>query len=699
MESYALSPAPSRAGSQPTAHDELARLIRVVMWMLVMFAAAFAATSWQALADLPWLRPLLFVVVAFACAISASVHRRTKKATSQAVSTETAEGDLVRTLATSRDVFMSVVDSLDACVLTVTLEGTILAANKAVVDLVRSPFERIVGSMLAALLSQPTVPEMQEALSRFREKRHWDGVIKVYVTARQRWYFFDCTFYPVVKGDCLEAITVVANDITAQRERELLFANLFETLHEPIWVAECDGTLIEANSALGRTLGTSAPALMRTSLLERVLGEAREVLTGAFVAREGVRDFEVTLVGDDGNKAICLMNATPITDMKGGTRYHGTLTDITRRRHMERKLHEEQVLREQIIASLPDPLVTFTPEGKLTFMSTRAEMNFGANQPPGKSFLDILDPQDEINFYTLLNDIATDSSTVCTRELRLRVLDDRDWRSFMVRAAALKESDGAVRGIVSSMRDMSDERRLQEQLIATERLAAVGQMNEGFAHELNNPLTAVIGACELLADSGVPAASEGNLRLLETQTRRAREIVQNLVTFSKRTPGARAQVSLSEVIDRTVALRTHSLRKNKVQVQVHAPQEPIMTIGDAGNLMQMLLNILVNAEQACCDPTSSDPRSIEIRCGARGEEVYCTVKDNGPGIPESQLNKVFEPFFSTKRPGGGSGLGLTVSKSIAEAHAGRVSIAAADDRGAIVTVVLPRSYVRSATVI
>jgi len=91
MESYALSPAPSRAGSQPTAQDELARLIRVVMWMLVMFAAAFAATSWQALADLPWLRPLLFVVVAFACAISASVHRRTKKATSQAVSTQTAE--------------------------------------------------------------------------------------------------------------------------------------------------------------------------------------------------------------------------------------------------------------------------------------------------------------------------------------------------------------------------------------------------------------------------------------------------------------------------------------------------------------------------------------------------------------------------------------------------------------------------------
>jgi PAS domain S-box-containing protein len=696
MERYPLSQAPSRADSEATSHNELARLIRVVMWMLVMFAAAFAATSWQALADLPWLRPLLFVVVAFACAISASVHRRTKRAAEARGHVTSAEGNLVKTLATSRDVFMSVVDSLDACVLTVNLDGTVLAANKAVVDLVKAPFDQIVSSPLTGLMSQPSAQEMQEGLTRFREKRHWSGVIKVFVNARQRWYFFDCTFYPVIKDELLEAITVVANDITAQRERELLFANLFETLHEPVWIAECDGTLIEANSALGRTLGTSTKSLVRTNLLERVLGEAREVLVGAFVAREGVRDFEVTLVGDDGNKAICLMNATPITDVKGATRYHGTLTDITRRRQMERKLREEQVLREQIVASLPDPLVTFTPEGKLTFLSTRAEMKFGPNQSPGKSFLDILDPQDEINFYTLLNDIATDSSTVCTRELRLRTIDDGGWRPFMVRAAALKDSEGVVRGGVSSLRDISDERRLQEQLIATERLAAVGQMIEGFAHELNNPLTAVIGACELLNDSDLPSSAEGNLQLLETQTRRARDIVQNLVTFSKRTPDVRVSVSLSEVIDRTVALRAHSLRKNKVEVRVHTSEESVCTIGDPGQLMQMLLNILVNAEQACCNSPRAEHRTVNISCGSRANEVYCTITDSGSGIPQSQLSRVFEPFFSIKRPGGGSGLGLTVSKSIAEAHAGRISVEATEDWGTIVTVVLPRTSAQTA---
>jgi nitrogen fixation/metabolism regulation signal transduction histidine kinase len=109
------------------------------------------------------------------------------------------EANLVKTLTTSRDVFMSVVDSLDACVLTVNLEGTVLAANKAVVDLVKAQFDQIVGSALTGLMSQPSAEEMQEGLKRFREKRHWDGVIEVYVTARQRWYFFDCTFYPVIK--------------------------------------------------------------------------------------------------------------------------------------------------------------------------------------------------------------------------------------------------------------------------------------------------------------------------------------------------------------------------------------------------------------------------------------------------------------------------------------------------------------------
>jgi PAS domain S-box-containing protein len=470
----------------------------------------------------------------------------------------------------------------------------------------------------------------------------------------------------------------------------MLFANLFETLHEPVWVAECDGTLIEANSALSRTLGVPSAALFRSNLLERVLGDAREVLLGAFVAREAVRDFEVTLVGDDGQKTICLMSATPITDVKGATRYHGTLTDITRRRQTERKLREEQAFREQIVASLPDPLVTFTPEGKLTFLSTRAEMTFGSNQPPGKSFLDLTDPQDEINFYSLLNDIVTDSGTVCTRELRMRTAGDAGWRNFVIRAAALKDSEGRVRGIVSSLRDVSDERRLQEQLVATERLAAVGQMIDGFAHELNNPLTAVIGACELLRESNLPPAAEGNLRLLETQSNRAREIVQNLVTFSRRTPEVRVTISLPEIINRTVALRAHSLRRNNVQVRVHALEDSVNTIGDPGQLMQVLLNILINAEQACCDSQPVGHRFVDISCSSRAGEVYCVFQDNGPGIPKSHLSRVFEPFFSTKRPGGGSGLGLTVSKSIAEAHAGRISIRSADDEGTIVTVVLPR---------
>ena len=152
----------------------------------------------------------------------------------------------------------------------------------------------------------------------------------------------------------------------------------------------------------------------------------------------------------------------------------------------------------------------------------------------------------------------------------------------------------------------------------------------------------------------------------------------------------RVTVSLLEVINRTVALRTHSLRKNRVQVRVHAPDESLSTIGDPGQLMQMLLNILVNAEQAFFD-SESDERVVDISCASSASEVHCIIADNGAGIPKSQLTRVFEPFFSTKRPGGGSGLGLTVSRSIAEAHAGRISIAPAGERGTIVTVALPKT--------
>ena len=237
--------------------------------------------------------------------------------------------------------------------------------------------------------------------------------------------------------------------------------------------------------------------------------------------------------------------------------------------------------------------------------------------------------------------------------------------------------------------DVTDQQQMEAQLIQSEKLAAVGQLVSGVAHELNNPLTSIAGLSEFLLEQKELASKDrGHLRVIHEQAERAGRIVRNLLTFARKGPAEQARVDLNDVIQRTLMLMAHDLKLKDITVEKVLPATIPEVVGDRHALQQMVLNLLNNAAQAVADNKPGQRRLICINTSF-DHRVRMRVSDSGPGIPDEVMPQLFTPFFTTKEPGQGTGLGLSITYSIVEAHGGRISVERPPDGGAAFLVDLP----------
>ena len=217
-------------------------------------------------------------------------------------------------------------------------------------------------------------------------------------------------------------------------------------------------------------------------------------------------------------------------------------------------------------------------------------------------------------------------------------------------------------------------RDTQAQLVQAAKMSALGQLVSGVAHELNNPLSVIIGYGQLLLTREVPQPMRRPVELMVAQGDRMAKIVRNLLFFARQRPPERAAVRLQTVIEQTLALRISQLTLSGITVETEfAPDLPEIT-GDAQQLEQVFLNLLLNAEQAILEMRSQGRIMIRTRMRADNAAICAEVVDDGPGVPVEAQSRIFEPFFTTKSPGSGTGLGLSVSYGIIEEHGGRLSV-------------------------
>jgi len=232
-----------------------------------------------------------------------------------------------------------------------------------------------------------------------------------------------------------------------------------------------------------------------------------------------------------------------------------------------------------------------------------------------------------------------------------------------------------------------DNARLSSELVHAEKLSAVGELASGVAHEINNPLTTILGLAQLmLSRPDVPAPVRERIALIADEASRAATIVQNLLMFARHYPPERRPCSLADAVRRVVALKSYQLEQDKIQVTLELDESATVS-ADENQIQQVLLNLVQNAHQVMA--RRSGERTLTVRLRTRDRRVAIEVLDTGPGIAPHLLSRIFDPFFTTKGPGEGSGLGLSVSYGIVGQHGGRLYAENRPEAGAMFVVELP----------
>ncbi len=686
---------------QGTLEQEESQLWRWVLGFMLLLAVALTALMWERLETIPYqLRaiPIGVLVLSVLFAVYAAGRRREvtelkgvlrglQEHVGAAPSEEQLD-QLSQVIMRSQRNFKELIDSFDDPACAVSLDGTLRTVNRRVTELTGLKYTDLVGQKLFDLIDEPTREDVERSLARFLEKKHWAGTLRLRLKNTTRPLYFDCVVNGIIKGDEVVGASILGRDVTEQREKELRFTELFETLQEGVYFSTPEGQLLDANPALVSMLGYQEkrellavePAALNFDPGQPVLGRAAD-------DRGGVRTREIRLRRKDGKPAVFLDSSRAVWDTSGNViRYQGTLVDITEKRDMEWQLAQQEEFRRRLLESFPDLILVVDLEERYTFVSSRSRdlLGYAPQDMLRKKISDVEDHSPELA--ALYHGVVSEQQMFGSAEYSARHRDG-SWRTMRASASQLADAEGKVTGVIISVRDITLERKLEQQVVQSERLAAMGAMIGGVAHELNNPLTAILGVSELLQGIETSETARKQLGMLQQQARRAAEIVQNLTYFARPPAPGKSRINLVEVVERTLNLHAYSLRKNNITVDFLKESSVPYAMGDPHQLMQVFLNLILNAEQAIRE--GRDKGTLRIRLGKGENSVWVSFHDDGAGIPKENLASIFDPFYTTKRPGRGTGLGLSICKSVLKEHNGSIEAANASDGGAVFTVTLP----------
>jgi len=680
---------------------EESQLWRWMLGFMLLLAVALTGLLWERLETIPYALkaiPLGVLALSVLFAVYAAGRRREVSELKVALRglqehvgaapSEEQLDQLSQVIMRSQRNFRELIDSIDDPACALTLDGTVRTVNKKISELTGLPYSELVGQTIFDLIDEPTREDAERSLGRFLEKKRWAGTLRLRLKGSTRQLYFDCVINAIVKGDEVVGASVLGRDVTEQREKELRFTELFETLQEGVYFSTPDGQLLDANPALVSMLGyLEKRDLLQVNPAALNFDPGPPVLGRAVDDRGGVRTREIRLRRKDGKAAVFLDASRAVWDASGNIiRYQGTLVDITEKRSMERQLAQQEEFRRRLLESFPDLILVVDLGERYTFASARARdlLGYEPQDMIGRKITDLENHSPEVA--ALYHEVVSGKQAFGAAECSARHREG-SWRTMRAAASQLVDDEGKISGVIMSVRDITIERKLEQQVVQSERLAAMGAMIGGVAHELNNPLTSILGVSELLQDTETNEGARKQLAMLQQQARRAAEIVQNLTYFARPPAPGKSKINLTEVVERTLNLHAYSLRKNNITVDFLKEPGVPYALGDPHQLMQVFLNLIVNAEQAIREVREKG--TLRIRLGKGEGSVWVSFHDDGPGIPKENLPSIFDPFYTTKRPGRGTGLGLSICKSVMKEHNGSVEAANAPDGGAVFTVTLP----------
>ncbi len=383
--------------------------------------------------------------------------------------------------------------------------------------------------------------------------------------------------------------------------------------------------------------------------------------------------------------------------------YVAIRTDITHLKQMEIALRKsEERFRRMVEEHTLPVLMTRAKDGKIIYESPAARALFGRSDETGgtnsmhhHAVGYYVDPEDREPYIAALRR----HGVVENREIQFKKVDGTPfWASVSSRLIEYHGEDV----IVASLVDLTERRRIEEELDRrreamhqNEKLSALGSLLAGVAHELNNPLSVVVGQALLLRETVSDSRIAKRAAKIGDAADRCSRIVKAFLAMARHRPPERRQVDLNCLLDSVLEMLRYTMRTQNIELVVEADPVAPAAWADADQLNQVLVNLIVNAQHAVLE--RPEPRRIEVSTARDAENglVRVTVADNGPGIPDEIRHRIFDPFFTTKQVGSGTGVGLAVSYSIVESHGGQIEVESGPDGGAVFTLILPAAEPRA----
>lgn len=537
---------------------------------------------------------------------------------------------------------------------------------------------------LASHLGVPPVALVGEAMSGLRHIaetgsdlpcpfcRDTQRAREEYVAASaERIFLVSTSRAPGVAEDDTRTIHVL-KDITDRREAERKYRELFDSIQEGLFFATPDGRFLDVNDAMVRMLGyASREELLRADVSPHLYPApaARERFLHELAARGVLRNYEETLRRKDGALLHTLQNITAVRDAQGRiAQIRGLMLDVTEQKSFQSQLQRERDFNQKILNTTQSMILVLDTAGLISYANRRCyEAGYRENELIGHRLVDWVEPSHRKDFDGALETTAN-GHQVENLELQVR-RSDGSMGHFSVSLSPMRDEQSTVNSVVVVMTDITDAVLLQAKLAHSERMATIGRLVSGVAHEVNNPLAAILGFTDLLLENPeVPAAAREDLQIILQETQRTKDIVQDLLSFARQKPVQREPVQVNAVLRQTIKLRSYDFASHGVEVNEEFDESLAPALGDAQQLQQVFLNILNNAYDAVQE-TGRRGR-ITIRTTRGGNSAQVVVSDNGTGIADPQ--HIFDPFYTTKKPGKGTGLGLSICYGIVRAHGGEI---------------------------
>lgn len=512
--------------------------------------------------------------------------------------------------------------------------------------------------------------------------------------------FFSALSGRLIEYDGEEVIVSGAVDLTerkamenALRESEALVRQVLEACPLPVrmWDPESGQVLYESpacRNLFGRDATKVSPEERMSAYVDL---RDRERYCDELLRNKSVDNMEIRLRRFDGSVFWASVSARVI-EFRGQKVVVSTIVDLSERKEMELALRESERMVRQVLEACPVPItMNRIEDGVVIYESPAAQqlMRFPKSQEGESVISRWVDPRDRRSYLKrLIREGAVDRL-----EIRFKKADGEEFPCAL--SSRLVDYQGE-QVIVSNLFDLTEIKeaedelsRQREMLHESEKLSALGELLAGVSHELNNPLSVLVGQALMLKEEAGDEKSAARAEMIGKAADRCARIVKSFLAMARQEPTQLEPVDLGAIIDSALEVTAYSLRSSGIEVSLRMAKNLPMVMADPDQMRQVLTNLIINARDALQEV--AEPRRLRITTSFRqqSQEVVVKVRDNGPGVPPQIRSRIFEPLFTTKEVGSGTGVGLSLCHRIIEAHNGSISTERASSEGAIFAIRLP----------